>query len=377
MISLLSVEFGLFLGGLACLFLGGLAASLGLRRLRRMPWPCLASFGFGFGAAQWMSLWGRLRDVPTAFDAAQLALAAAALMSLCEFGRRGLHTAGRRIPKRFLYGPIALLLAAATWAAVAAGEIAGLQTVCRYTLGLPAGLLAGLALLGVSPRRVREARESNRSGALREAVALSRPVDEVIAPVRNAPSTHGFAPRTLQQGPLRWAGAGLLLWTVAFGLIVPAAGFFPASWLNDDAFFAATRVPVELLAAVCLLATMVGLWWHQRGPEWAVQRPSLVRRWLLPVAFVILTGCGWVTTARLVRSLDAGEIAVTVVAAGPAGEPVGEATGIEPAGRAETPAGWSKMSSRRLHSGLPIVIIAFLVLGGAAAVAAKLADRHP
>jgi hypothetical protein len=166
--------------------------------------------------------------------------------------------------------------------------------------------------------------------------------------------------------------AALFAWTLTSGLVVPAAGFFPALWLSADSFLAATRIPIELLCAAGLLATLAGVWWHLYGATWAERRPGLLRRRLLPAAFVVLAVVGGIATARLAQRPDADQYAVTA-----AGGNADAATAVKQAVPVAEGTGWSKMSSQRLQAGLPVVIIAFLVLGGMAAVAAKLAHRCP
>ena len=151
-----------------------------------------------------------LADSP-AFKLVRLAVMAASFAALLEFGRRGFQRAGRQAWNRWIYLPLLAVLALGALS----GETSGLEAACRYGLGLPGALLAGLAL-----------GQASRS------------------------SGHG------QRTGLRLAALALLAYAPAAGLVVSRAAFFPASWLNDEAFATATGFPIHVVRMLCALAAM-------------------------------------------------------------------------------------------------------------------------
>lgn len=50
--------------------------------------------------------------------------------------------------------------------------------------------------------------------------------------------------------PLRWVGIAIALHGIAAGVLVPEAPFFPANFINDQAFFAWTGLPARLLTGL-------------------------------------------------------------------------------------------------------------------------------
>ena len=115
-------------------------------------------------------------------------------------------------------GPALLVLIVLGVAGVAMRNgvaILSAEVAVRYALGLPGSVLAALALLAV-----RRDRGVDRSGD-----RLGR--------------------------RLLLAAVGFAVYGLITGAVVPRAAFFPASWLNADAFLSATGVRVEILRAAC------------------------------------------------------------------------------------------------------------------------------
>src|SRR4029078_475026 len=56
---------------------------------------------------------------------------------------------------------------------------------------------------------------------------------------------------------LKLAAGVFLVFGLVGGLVVPRASFFPASWLNVEAFRASTGMPVEVLRAICAVLVAI------------------------------------------------------------------------------------------------------------------------
>jgi hypothetical protein len=315
--TLCSLEFDLFLGGLAFLFMAGVARGLSRRPGERLPWFWLALLGAGQGLTAWLDLSTLgLHDLP-ALKLFRLAVTAASFVALLEFGRRGLNPSAHRdrAVGPWIYLPCVVLVAAAAML----GEMSGLEAACRYALGLPGGVLAGLALWQAS---------------------------------RSAPRGSGAA--------LRAAALALLIYAAAAGLVAPKATFFPASWLHEEAFSAAAGAHIQLVRAICAMMALTGIWAHQRRLAPLARRAGLVQRWLYPAVFVLLVAVGWLASgwyshdavAEMREELPAPAKAVAI-----------QVTEDQQADSAAVSAAWIRASSQRLRTGLPVVVVLLLALG--------------
>jgi len=76
---------------------------------------------------------------------------------------------------------------------------------------------------------------------------------------RQAYRTIGRQRLLLVKNHLRVTGVALVFFALLSGLIGPAAPFFPASWLNQDALLRATGVPISLLRGLCGIAITYGI----------------------------------------------------------------------------------------------------------------------
>ncbi len=225
-------------------FVMGMAILLQTRRYSRlalargMPW--LAAFGILHGVYQWGSLFTRWHQahaaasVNTILDALQLLLLAASFAALFQFGVRLLQP----LPPRFQWGgalPLVLLLAWLVfpfYIGLALGHDVhqwrtSAEIWARYGLGFPGAVVAALGL--------------RRQAKLR------------LLPLE-FPSIYNL---------LRVAGVALLGYAILGGLVVPRAGFFPASWLNEQSFRQFFVVPVEVFQGadglVLAIAVILGL----------------------------------------------------------------------------------------------------------------------
>ncbi len=192
-----------------------------------------------------------------------------------------------------------------------------------YLVGLPAALWAGLALLQASWSETQQARTG-----------------------------------------LRLAAIGMLIYAVSAGLLVPEARFFPASWFNDEAFLALLGFPLALVRTLCVLVAAAGLWQYRLARQSPLLQCSTVRRWLPPVAVILLLGTGWLVADRY----RAANFSLMVETAQAAAENVDSSS-------EEFEGDWDNVANERLRTGLPVILGTFFVaalLMGVCALAARL-----
>jgi len=126
----------------------------------------------------------------------------------------------RAVPGMMLLGWVAVVAALSLAVGVDNEPLSTLEAVSRYTLGLPAALLAARAFW---------------------ALRRDRPAGDVIGRY------------------LGWASGFFAAYAIFSGIIVAPAPFFPASHVNYDSFLAATHLPVEILRMVCAVGIAVVL----------------------------------------------------------------------------------------------------------------------
>ena len=247
-----------FIYGLSFLLLATRALMIGGRD-QTLPWWWLTAFGLLHGLHEWLDLLALSLGDTAAFKSVRLALMLVSFLPLIEFGRRSLKRQGFKALGGWIYLPLLAGVGLGAWSG-----INGLNATGRYALALPGGLLVS----GVLWRAAAAVEDERRLG-------------------------------------LRLAAASMLFYGLAAGLIAPAATFPPASWLNDDRFFAATGIPIQLVRALCAIGAMTGIWLHgqRRNPKKA--GVSGIARWRYPLAFVTLVTLGWLATEWRGHSVDA------------------------------------------------------------------------
>lgn len=258
------LDYIFFFYGLAFILLGAICFAIKNRGQEEPPWTLLGSFGIAHGVNEWLYLLALgIGDAP-AFAWARLVFVAASYVMLVEFVRLGAIRFGRKPPGRWIYGPLILL--------VALGGLTGgpgaANAVARYALGLPGGLGAGLVFALLS--------------------------------------------RGLSGSERRWAisiGAGLALYGIATGAIVPAAPFWPAAVLNHDGFFRTTGMPIQLLRGLLACWVAFSLWAFRRqkillGIASSVYAREFTNRfsWIFVSVLVAILGFGWGLTEYLGRA---------------------------------------------------------------------------
>lgn len=195
-------------------------ARLPVSLLSRRQLGCLAMFASLRGLFEWAKMEELASSSSFIWAPLQLALLAASFALLMQFGFEVLSDLGR-VPSWTRMVPAALflftLLAALT---IDGGTPQSTEAVARYAFGLPGALLAAFALLAFD-------RDRRRAGLVRKVPYVSL------------------------------AAGMFVVFSLAGGLVVPPASFFPASWLNTETFRAATGVDIEVVRAICAVIVAV------------------------------------------------------------------------------------------------------------------------
>lgn len=168
----------------------------------------------------------------------ELTLLAVAWLMLAEFGRRHLAASAQaKVKARWLLllPALAALIGALGVQAVVEEPliddyVSGFAAALCYVVGMPAALLAAAAF---------------------------------------ARTSHPVSP-TARRG-LMLAAFGMLGCGLINLLLPPPAAFFPADWLNREAFFFAVGVPDAWLLGLCGCAVASGMWLVRCGQLWLVR----------------------------------------------------------------------------------------------------------
>ena len=178
----------------------------------------VALFGIFHGTHEWLQMFLSVRGLP---DSLSLHLKAASLFTLpvsfsflVAFGMAVIRRHGR---KHLTAWALPAILFAA-WLSVAAtghGNWTNANIWARYLLGVPGIFLSSYALV------------------LQSAVFKNRMPSIAVR--------------------MDVAAGAFVVYGICAGLIVPRGNFFPASVVNDAAFFAAAGVPVQLVRTLCAL----------------------------------------------------------------------------------------------------------------------------
>ena len=194
------MDYILFLYGLAFIMLGAVCFIMMKEKMHRLPWGWLGLFGFIHAVHEWLGIIDiSIGHSDRSFQIVHILLIGVSFLALTEFGRGavcGLHGKG---PGRWIFVP---LLASASVGGLSG--ISGLDAASRYAIGLVGGLWAAYALFIAS-------------------------------------RGHAMLPR-------RWLLAGSIflgLYAISTGAVPPFASFYPASFINSDAFLQTLGFPVQ------------------------------------------------------------------------------------------------------------------------------------
>jgi len=251
------MDYIFFFYGLSFIGLGVVCYILSKEVRQRLPWIWLALFGLTHGLNEWLDLVALPRQDGLWFAACRWVVMTTSFFFLLEFGRLSLSRQQERMPGRWVL--VVLALAAAMGAV---HGLSGLNATTRYALGLVGSLWAGWAL-------VQEGRQAD--------------------------------PR--YRSWLVAGGAGLMVYSLVTGVIVPQAPFFPANLLNYESFSSFTGLPVQLVRGLLALwiAVMIAGYFQVSWPA-EYERCHRVRAWYMygaSVTLMVILTFGWGLTQYL------------------------------------------------------------------------------
>jgi diguanylate cyclase (GGDEF)-like protein len=256
----MQLDFIFFFYGLAFILLGTVCFAIARGGSSNTPWQVLGLFSYIHGLGEWLDLTALVTGDTPVFAAARTAVMAVSYVFLLEFPRLEAIRLGYRLPGRWIYAPLLLV-------AMIAGASGGLNVanaVVRYIVGFP-GALGTAAVFAI---HLRSSSDPGRRWAM-------------------------------------FAAIGFALYAVAAGLIVPAAPFWPASTINQDAFIRLTEVPIQLVRGLlaCGLAFCIWAFWGQQliRDVASAQFTRFMHRqfvWMLSAMALILV-VGWTLTQYL------------------------------------------------------------------------------
>lgn len=204
------------------------------RRDRRLPfvapWGLLGLFGLLHGGQEWSEAWRLLHpEAPSGVDWFNGSLLLLSYMALFEFGRRLAHrkeainpggSAAQPFLGAWIYLPLGLGVAGLVW--LAEEPLTGLMAGARYCFGFPGALASGLAFWAQAEERKR-----------------------TISP---------SAGRCLHV-----AGAALIVYSLAAGLVVRGDPAFPEGLPTTESFQQSFGFPVQALRAACAFVLTAAL----------------------------------------------------------------------------------------------------------------------
>jgi|GEM_PF-2048293 len=248
--------------GAAFLVLGGVCFMLaGHSRSSSLKWGWMAAFASLHGLNEWADYVFALLGSTAWLTILRYGLVLTSFLALMEFGREN-SLLRDKVSRFTLYSSVlgALFLCSLT-------SSVDYLVFVRYLVGFPGGVLAGWAVLS---------------------------------------AWSGNGRRSL---PLGVFGLIMLAYAAAAGLVVPAAAFLPASFLNESLFVSVFSVPVQVVRAVLAFGMAFSAWCYlreisfmpaDRAKESAAARPDLICYAVFILCLSVIYG-GWHLTEVLGR----------------------------------------------------------------------------
>ncbi|MCL5058049.1 MAG: EAL domain-containing protein [Actinobacteria bacterium] len=245
------IDYIIFLNGLTLVILSAVCLSLIRAGNRLLPWSGLFLFGLCQGVYEWLELVSLSLGDGMQFKFPRVFLLFVSYVFLVEFGRAGIKRITGRVTGRWIFVP---LLALSFWGVLGGPD--GLNASLRYGPGMAGGVLASAALLISSGGQVRD---------------LDR--------------------------RLKAAGLGMAFYAL-FMAVVPQAGFFPASIINQQSFLETAGFSIKLVQALTIFILAMSLWSYllsQRRIELDLSERYQGRRYvfLIVINVVLILGLGW------------------------------------------------------------------------------------
>jgi len=251
-------DFVYLIAGMSFFILALMAGSMVRKRGNNVDWRYLCAFGVLQGLSEWSDMLLPALGAERWLILLRGILLGGAFLCLFEFGRRSFISRWKWGTDLWIYLPWLLLILLSVQV-----EPEGLLAIIRLILGVPAGVLAALAL---------------------------------------------WQAGVLYHDERRWIGN--LLGLFAFGLylvssclIVPSAHFWLASHFNEAWFWAHTGVPIQVLRSLMVGIVTLVLWrnysqWRAHTyPADYIRRIKYVR-WISVIAVSLVVVMGWFLVER-------------------------------------------------------------------------------
>ncbi len=254
------LDYVLFVNGLAFIILALLCHMIHKQGRPFLPWRTMILFGLIRGCAEWLDMLNLSINLGPIILALRIILMGISFFLLLEFARRGWAPRGRR-PGFWI--PLCLVVAGFTGGL---SGLAGLDASFRYSLALTGSVGAALVLWRAGSA---EADPRIRRGLMQAGVALS-------------------------------------VYSILAGLVVPRAGFPPATFMNQEYFFDTFGIPVQLARAALII--LLAFSFHtiavrkiaDRLPAAGFQGLTFLQRHSI-VVFAVILALGWVFTEAMGR----------------------------------------------------------------------------
>ncbi len=250
-----NMDYIFFVYGLAFVLLAGVCLPLMRRNVDSFPWLWLGLFGLVHGINEWLDMIAVSQGDNPNFAWARIIIMTASFFFLLEFGRRGLSVTGKRVPGFWMHIP---LLALACLGVFAGAK--GFNAAARYAIGFPGIAMSTWALLS-------------------------------LAQLKQKPFKRSLTVAALSLG----------IYSISSGLIVPNAGFFPNTILNQEMWLQIFHFPIQLLRAILACVVAMELYeFYSQNLNFEKNRLNTISR-LSPLekfttSLAILLAVGWVGT---------------------------------------------------------------------------------
>jgi diguanylate cyclase (GGDEF)-like protein len=256
------MDYIFFFYGLSFLIMAAICFTM-KQRDTSLPWITLGLFGVTHGLNEWLDMIAlSIGDNPL-FSIFRTIVMIFSFVFLAEFGRVGMSMRSGKETGKWIYILPAILI-------VIAGAYGwqGVNAASRYTLGLTGGLLSA-AVLYLSSR--------GATGSARSSLAAG--------------------------------GAGMGLYVLATGLVVPEAPFFPANIINHGSFLKAFGFPIQLARGLFAIVTAVSVWFYSQTTfgelmEENYRRYRMVFAVYMALTVIIIILVGWFVTDHIGRYQD-------------------------------------------------------------------------
>ncbi len=250
------LDYIFFFYGLSFIFLFAVCRVLG-RAEPKSAWRWLGYFGLVHGINEWLDLVSFSLFESPVFSLIRFFFLSVSFIFLIEFGRRTFITEDNGYAGILIYFPLLMLTGTGGFYG-----LGGLSITVRYFLGFSGGVLSAYGLF------------------------------------RSASAEKGFARKNLLI-----CSASFLLYSIASGIFVKSAPFFPASFINQELFADLTGFPVQFLRAALACAVTVSLWNYYNikrfGYEDELYTANIFHlKWGLSVVFAAVI-LGWGLTSYI------------------------------------------------------------------------------